>query len=121
MSLTTPRILPEHLHAFLPTPTNRNPTAARILGSVSELHGETATLSCPGHGNVTLLLSRDSHLQVGKMSDIVGKVVEIEGATGIRVLGASDCGETSDMDYKLYEKVVEMTHRFKDIFYVENS
>ncbi|EEP80162.1 conserved hypothetical protein [Uncinocarpus reesii 1704] len=121
MALTTPRILPGHLHAFLPSPTNRTPNAVRIFGVVAKLHGETATLSCPNHGEVTLVLSRDSHLQVGKMFDVVGKVVEIEGGAGIRVLGAVDCGNPNECDYKIYEHVVEMTHRFKDVFYTASS
>ncbi|EAS28089.3 ssDNA binding protein Ssb3 [Coccidioides immitis RS] len=121
MALTTPRILPEHLHAFLPSATNRTPNPVRIFGSVAKLHGETATLSCPDHGQVTLLLNRDSHLQIGRMVDVVGKVVEHEGETAIRVLGAADCGEPNDFDYKIYERVVEMTHRFKNIFYTPNS
>ncbi|WEW61040.1 hypothetical protein PRK78_006529 [Emydomyces testavorans] len=96
MSITTPRILPEHLHAFLPSPTNRTPNPVRILGTVAKLHGETATLSCPGGqhaAEVTLVLNRDSHLRVGRMVDVVGKVAEVEGGRGdkkgktIEVLG----------------------------------
>lgn len=83
MSLPTPRLLPEHLHAFLnPGTTVGASTGARtvrILGAVSALRGEYATITCGNHGDVNLVLNRDSHLQMGRMVDVVGKVVEAEG------------------------------------------
>lgn len=73
MSLQTPRVLPSHLHAFSGSKT------VRILGTVSALHGETAVITCGSHGDVTLLLKPDSHLQMGKLVDIVGKVTDLDG------------------------------------------
>ncbi|KAL1956021.1 hypothetical protein VTO42DRAFT_7836 [Malbranchea cinnamomea] len=120
MSLPTPRLLPEHLHAFLNPGTALGSTSARtvrILGTVTALRGEYATITCGNHGDVTLVLNRDSHLQMGRMVDVVGKVIEVDGAVAIRVLGAVDCGDPKDIDYKIYENVVDVTHRFKEIFY----
>ena len=65
---------------------------------------------------------RDSHLSVGTMYEIVGKVINIEGGHGLgmRVLSATawpknDNGQAPDM--KLYEAVVDATHRYKEMFY----
>jgi hypothetical protein len=80
MSLPTPRLLPEHLHAFLnPSRPGTGQPTIRILGAVSSLRGETATITCGTHGDVNLILNRDSHLQMGRMVDVVGKLVEGEG------------------------------------------
>ncbi|EFR04633.1 hypothetical protein MGYG_07640 [Nannizzia gypsea CBS 118893] len=119
MSLVTPRILPEYLQQFYSSgPTSgRMPSAVRILGRVSSLRGEYATITCGDHGDITLILNRDSHLQMDRMVDVVGKVVEVEGNLGLRVFGATDCGSPHEVDYKIYEQVVESTHRFKTIFY----
>lgn len=72
MSLQTPRILPTHLHAF-PAKT------VRILGTISALRGETATMTCGSNGDVTLALKSDSHLQMGRLVEVVGKVAELDG------------------------------------------
>lgn len=83
MSLVTPRILPEYLQQFYSSgPTSgRMPSAVRILGKVSSLRGEYATITCGDHGDITLILNRDSHLQMDRMVDVVGKVVEVEGVS----------------------------------------
>ncbi|KKZ63606.1 hypothetical protein EMCG_02047 [[Emmonsia] crescens] len=117
MSLSTPRLLPEHLHAFVPGPSHSGPSTIRILGAVTALHGDHATITCGNHGDVTLILNREAHLQVGRMVDVVGKVTQVEGGLGVRVLGAVDCGDPNDIDYKIYEQVVDVTHRLKEIFY----
>ncbi|EPS32446.1 hypothetical protein POX_d05393 [Penicillium oxalicum] len=120
MSLQTPRILPSHLNAFHPSSSGpRSTHTVRILGTVSGLRGDQATLTCGNNGDVTLLLKPDSHLQMGKLVEVVGKVTDLEGGQGlgIRVLGTTDWGNPSDCDYKIYEQVVEATHRFKSIFY----
>lgn len=80
MSLSTPRLLPEHLHAFAPSP-HKPARTIRILGTVSSLRGEQASISCGTHGEVTLVLSRDSHIQMGKVVDVIGKVVEVDGVS----------------------------------------
>lgn len=69
-----------------------------------------------------LTASRDSHLSVGSLYEIVGKVVNIEGGhgLGLRVLSSSEWprnekGQLPDM--KLFDAVVDVTHRYKNIFY----
>ncbi|KAL1853376.1 hypothetical protein Plec18170_005373 [Paecilomyces lecythidis] len=123
MSLQTPRVLPAHLHAFHPSSGNRSTQTVRILGTVSALHGDTATITCGNHGDVTLILKPDSHLQMGRLVEVVGKVTDLEGGQGLglRLLGAMDWGNPADCDYKIYEQVVEATHRFKGIFYDSNE
>lgn len=80
MSLQTPRVLPSHLHAFNPSTSGpRSPPPVRLLGTVTALHGDTATITCGNHGDVTLILKPDSHLQMGKLVEVVGKVAEVEG------------------------------------------
>lgn len=81
MSLQTPRILPAHLHAFHASSAGpqRSTNTVRVLGTVTALRGDTATITCGGHGEVTLILKPDSHLQMGKMVEIVGKVAELDG------------------------------------------
>jgi Replication factor A protein 3 len=86
MSLQTPRILPAHLHAFVASSSSstggsnsRNtPRAVRVLGTVSALRGETAMITCGNHGDIVLRLNPDSHLQMGHMVEVIGKVVEVE-------------------------------------------
>ncbi|RAK99485.1 putative ssDNA binding protein Ssb3 [Aspergillus ibericus CBS 121593] len=126
MSLQTPRILPSHLHAFHSSSTSTNTSGprsshtVRILGTVTALRGDTATITCGNHGDVTLILKPDSHLQMGKLVEIVGKVADLEGGgVGIRVLGSMDWGNPADCDYRIYEQVVNATHRLKPIFYDE--
>lgn len=80
MSLQTPRVLPAHLHAFHPSSAGgRSTSTVRLLGTVSALHGDTATITCGGNGDVTLALRPDSHLQMGKLVEVVGKVMDLEG------------------------------------------
>ncbi|EEH40484.1 hypothetical protein PAAG_02539 [Paracoccidioides lutzii Pb01] len=117
MSLSTPRLLPEHLHAFVPGPSHQGPTTIRILGTVSALRGEYATITCGSHGDVTLILNRESHVQLGRMVDVVGRVTQVEGSLGVRVLAVVDCGDPKDIDYQIYEQVVDVTHQVKEIFY----
>ncbi|KLJ11576.1 hypothetical protein EMPG_13245 [Blastomyces silverae] len=117
MSLSTPRLLPDQLHTFLPGPNHSGPTTIRILGTVTELRGEHATITCGTNGNVTLILNREAHLQLGRMVDVIGKVTQTEAGLAVRVLNAVDCGDPKDIDYKIYEQVVDVTHRVKEIFY----
>jgi Replication factor A protein 3 len=80
MSMPTPRILPTHLHAFHPSnPNSRTVHAIRLLGTVTALRGDTATLSCGNHGDVTLLLKADSNLRMGRLVEVVGKVIDLDG------------------------------------------
>jgi hypothetical protein len=80
MSLQTPRILPSHLNAFHPSSSGpRSTHTVRILGTVTGLRGDQATITCGNNGEVTLLLKPDSHLQMGKLVEVVGKVTDLEG------------------------------------------
>lgn len=79
MALVTPRLLPEHLHAFVAGPNNRAPNTVRLLASVTAIRGDYATVTCGDHGDVGIILNRDTHIQVGRMVDLVGRVVEMDG------------------------------------------
>jgi len=123
-ALQAPRILPSHLHAFHPSSAHsRTVNTVRLLGTVTALRGETAIITCGNHGDVTLQLKADSHLQMGKLVEVVGKVVVLDGgqALGVRVLGSMDWGDPADCDYRMYEYVVDVTHRYKKIFYDSND
>ena len=76
MSLQTPRILSSHLQAFH---GGQKVHTVRILGTVTALHGQSAVITCGDHGTVTLLLQPDSHLQMGKLTEVVGKVTQLDG------------------------------------------
>ncbi|KIV87446.1 hypothetical protein PV11_02991 [Exophiala sideris] len=117
-SMSTPRILPAHLHAFAPGKTLNT---VRMLGQLTNVNGEQATLTC-GSDAVTILLGRDSHLQVGSMYEIVGKVINLDGGQGLglRVLHNTEWPRNEQgqlPDLKLFEAVVDVTHRYKNIFY----
>lgn len=121
---STPRIFPTHLSIFTPsgrppTATSTFPTNIRLLGRVTSIHSDKATLDCPnGHGTtaaVTLHLNRDSHLSMGNAVEIVGKVNE--GDLSVKVLNATDWGRADSVDWKAWEALVDATHRWKEIFY----
>ncbi|RMZ85539.1 hypothetical protein DV737_g558, partial [Chaetothyriales sp. CBS 132003] len=66
--------------------------------------------------------NRDSHISVNSMYEVVGKVIDLAGGQGlgIRVLSTTEWprnarGELPDL--KLFEAVVDVTHRYKTIFY----
>lgn len=80
MSVQTPRVLPAHLHAFHSASSARStPHTVRLLGTVTALRGEMATVTCGNNGDVSLILKPDSHLQLGKLVEVVGKVVDLDG------------------------------------------
>ena len=73
------------------------------------------------HSSLTLCL-RDSHLSVNSLYEIVGKVVNLDGGEGLglRVLSSTEWprNERDELpDIKLFEAVVDATHRYKNIFY----
>ncbi|KAJ5745967.1 hypothetical protein N7520_011149 [Penicillium odoratum] len=118
MSLQTPRVLPQHLSNFHPNNAAAgNIHTVSILGTVSAINGETAKITCGTHGDVTLILTPDENLQMGTLVEVVGKVTDIDGGIGLRVLESTDWGNPADCDYKIYEHVVDATHRVKNIFY----
>src|ERR1700744_5507114 len=54
-SMSTPRILPAHLHAFAPNASSHN--TVRMLGTIAHVNGDQATLNC-GTDSVEILLNR---------------------------------------------------------------
>lgn len=78
---TTPRILSPHLSTF----AHRT---VRLLGTVTSLHGEAATIDCGGE--ITLILNRDSHLIIGHAFEVLGKVNE---DLSVKTLVSMDWGE----------------------------
>jgi replication factor A3 len=82
--LSTPRLTSPHLEHF----TSRT---IRLVGRVTQLRGETATLD--SDGVVTAHLNRDAHLTVGNMVEIVGKV---NSDLSVRVLRATDWGRDGE-------------------------
>lgn len=103
MSLQTPRILPSHLHAF-------SSKTVRVLGTVSALRGDTATITCGTNGDITLVLKADSHLQMGKLVEVVGKVTELDGS----VCTTTTTAMTNDMGFIcfLYPSFILLLCRF---------
>lgn len=81
----TPRITSQHLDSF----TNRT---VRIVGKVTQLLGDTATID--SEGVVTLVLGHDSHLTVGNAVEVVGKV---NGDLSVKVLRATDLGRNGKL------------------------
>ncbi|KAL9638445.1 MAG: hypothetical protein Q9204_001503 [Flavoplaca sp. TL-2023a] len=99
----TPRINARYLESF----TN---TTVRILGRVTSLRGENATIDA--NGSVQLHLNRDAHLTLNNAVEIIGKV---QPDLSIKVFQAMDFG--SNIDFNAVEAVVDATHRYKEIFY----
>lgn len=117
-TLSTPRILPKHLAQFAPN-AHPNVTAIRTLGTISSIHGDTATLTSGDGDTVTLILNRDSHLSPQGLYEIVGKVINLEGGAGygIRVMLATEWSKNTDL--KSFEALVDATHRYREIFYAD--
>ncbi|KAK4943059.1 hypothetical protein LTR10_017258 [Elasticomyces elasticus] len=117
-SMSTPRILPAHLHAFAP---GKALNTVRMLGQLTNVNGEQATLTC-GSDAVTILLGRQVLVIFGSMYEIVGKVINLDGGQGLglRVLHNTEWPRNEQgqlPDLKLFEAVVDVTHRYKNIFY----
>jgi replication factor A3 len=88
--LSTPRLTSPHLEHF----TSRT---IRLVGRVTQLRGETATLD--SDGVVTAHLNRDAHLTVGNMVEIVGKV---NSDLSVRVLRATDWGRDGEFFFSSF-------------------
>jgi hypothetical protein len=73
------------------------------------------------------LVSSESHLSLHSTYEAVGKVLTLDGGMGLglRVLGATEWPKNADteavIDLKAYEAVVDATHRYKGIFYENES
>ncbi|KAK7719458.1 hypothetical protein SLS57_005656 [Botryosphaeria dothidea] len=81
----------------------------RILGKVTQLRGEQATIDA--NGSINLHLNRDSHLNLNNAVEIIGKVNQ---DLSVRVLTSTDFGSN------IADAVVDATHRYKEIFYGED-
>ncbi|KAL9129951.1 MAG: hypothetical protein Q9217_001753 [Psora testacea] len=79
-SEATPRINARYLETF----TNQT---VRILGRVTSLRGEMATIDA--NGSINIHLHRDAHLLMGNAVEIVGKV---QGDLSVKVYQATDFG-----------------------------
>ncbi|CAI7620010.1 unnamed protein product [Penicillium bialowiezense] len=117
----TPRILPQHLEAFNCAPPGSNTAyTVRLLGTVTALDGANGTLTCGNNGDIALMLKAESHLQIGKLFEVIGKVSPLENGQpgyGLRVLACVDWGNPADCNYNIYEQVVNATHSCSSIFY----
>ncbi|KAF2156573.1 replication factor A protein 3 [Myriangium duriaei CBS 260.36] len=103
MAQATPRITAPYLEQF-------QHQTVRILGKVTQLRGDQATLDAGGH--INLLLNRDSHLTLNNAVEVIGKV---DKDLSVRVLVATDFG--TNVDFGVADAVVDATHRYHEIFY----
>ncbi|KAI9890410.1 MAG: hypothetical protein M1814_004196 [Vezdaea aestivalis] len=107
MSDVTPRVTASYLSNFTSQP------AVRMVGQVTALAGDTATVD--SQGSVQVQLTRDSHLSVGQYYEFIGKVVNLGGGLGLKVMSVCDWG--SNIDMNLVAAVVEISHKYHEIHY----
>ncbi|KAH7144891.1 replication factor A protein 3-domain-containing protein [Fusarium sp. MPI-SDFR-AT-0072] len=100
--LSTPRITAAYLDNFVGK-------VVMLVGKVTQLRGEQATLD--SEGTVTVLLNRDAHLTNGNAVQVIGKV---NPDLSIKVLTSRDLG--TGVDFGLYSSVVQATHKHPSIF-----
>ncbi|KAI1014259.1 hypothetical protein LB504_008910 [Fusarium proliferatum] len=110
--LSTPRITAAYLDNFVGK-------VVMLVGKVTQLRGEQATLD--SEGTVTVLLNRmhcnteltfqDAHLTNGNAVQVIGKV---NSDLSIKVLTSRDLG--TGVDFGLYSSVVQATHKHPSIF-----
>ncbi|EOD44216.1 replication factor a protein 3 [Neofusicoccum parvum] len=103
MAEQTPRITAPYLEQFAHQ-------TVRILGKVTQLRGEQATIDAGG--SVELHLNRDAHLILNNAVEVIGKV---NADLSVRVLTSTDFG--TNIDFTAADAVVDATHRYKEIFY----
>ncbi|KAK8189422.1 replication factor A protein 3 [Phyllosticta capitalensis] len=106
MSEATPRINAKYLENF-------KHQTVRILGKVTQLRGEEATIDASGP--VNLHLNRDAHLTPNNAVEVIGKV---NADLSVKVLTSTDFG--SNIDFTAADAVVEATHRHRQIFYADD-
>ncbi|KAL1886991.1 hypothetical protein Cpir12675_006775 [Ceratocystis pirilliformis] len=104
-NVSTPRITAPYLDRYI----NQN---VILVGRVAELRGDTAMIE--SDGMVTVVLNREAHLSINNGVHLIGKV---NSDLTLKVLSASDLGP--DVDYNMYQDVVQATHQLKSIFVVE--
>ncbi len=93
-SISTPRLTSPYLDSF----TSRT---VRLVGRVTQLRGDTATID--SDGNVTVQLNHEAHLKVGNCCEIIGKVNQ---DLSVKVLKATDLGKDGE-----FPDVVEEGYR----------
>ncbi|KAF2670076.1 replication factor A protein 3 [Microthyrium microscopicum] len=99
----TPRINARYLEAF-------KDHTVRVVGKVTDLRGNTATIEADGP--IVVQLNRESHLQLNSAVEVVGKV---NADLSIKIMLFTDFGK--NFDYAAMDAVVDATHRYKEIFY----
>ncbi|KAM0698293.1 hypothetical protein Q7P36_001759 [Cladosporium allicinum] len=109
MSEATPRITAPYLEQF-------SHQTVRILGKVRQIRGEQATIDAGGQ--VSVFLNRDSHLQLNHAVEIIGKV---QNDLSVRVMASTDLGPESGIDFNAVEAVVDVTHRYPEMFYPKET
>jgi len=107
MSEFTPRITAPYLEQF-------SHQTVRILGKVTQLRGEQATIDAGGQ--IQLHLNRDAHLTVNHAIEVIGKV---QNDLSVRVLVSTDFG--TGIDFGIADAVVDATHRYHEIFYEKEN
>ncbi|KAK7529513.1 replication factor A protein 3 [Phyllosticta citribraziliensis] len=105
MAEATPRINAQYLENF-------KHQTVRILGKVTQLRGEEATIDASGP--INLHLNRDAHLTPNNAAEVIGKV---NADLSVKVLTSTDFG--SNIDFTAVEAVVDATHKHREIFYGE--
>ncbi|KAG0641520.1 replication factor A protein 3 [Tuber brumale] len=103
MTEQTPRINASLLYQFIGR-------AVRLVGKVTDIHGDKATLD--SNGVVIALLDRDSNLKLGNATEVVAKV---NPDLTVKVLTSTDFGDNLDM--KVYEELVGICQQYREIFY----
>ncbi|KAG0125866.1 replication factor A protein 3 [Tuber indicum] len=103
MTEQTPRINAPLLHQFIGR-------TIRLVGKVTDIHGDKATLD--SSGVIIARLDRDSNLKLGNATEVVAKV---NPDLSVKVLTSTDFGDNLDM--KVYEELVGICQQHREIFY----
>ncbi|RPA95225.1 replication factor A protein 3 [Choiromyces venosus 120613-1] len=103
MSEQTPRINAPLLDQFVGR-------TIRLVGKVTAVHGNKATLD--SNGQVIAHLDRDSTLRIGSAAELVAKV---NPDRSVRVLTSTDFGDNLDMG--VYGELVNICQQYKEVFY----
>lgn len=103
MERPTPRINSKRMQFYIGQ-------IVRMTGKMLRVNGDTAIIESSDGGQVEVRLSRDSHLS-DPIVEIIGNV---EDAHTLKLLAGCDMG--SDIDLKTWDDMIDMMHRFPDIF-----
>lgn len=92
----TPRILPCHLPAFHPSNTGSHTYNVRILGTITALQGGNGVLTCGPYGEIAIVLKPDARLQVGKLVELMGKVVDSDNNQVCFICSPATSGDSTE-------------------------